>query len=71
MSTQFDVVALCQAARLASRQLAQLSESQKNALLLAMADGLVAATPQILAANALDMQNAVTSNLAIAMQDRL
>ena len=71
MSTQFDVVALCQAARLASRQLAQLSESQKNALLLAMADGLVAATPQILAANALDMQNAVTNNLAIAMQDRL
>lgn len=71
MSTQFDVVALCQAARLASRQLAQLSESQKNALLLAMADGLVTATPQILAANALDMQNAVTNNLATAMQDRL
>lgn len=71
MSTQFDVVALCQAARLASRQLAQLTESQKNELLLAMADGLVAAIPQILAANALDMANARTNNLASAMQDRL
>lgn len=71
MSTQFDVVALCQAARLASRQLAQLTESQKNELLLAMADGLVAAMPQILAANALDMANARTNNLASAMQDRL
>ncbi len=71
MSTQFDLVALCQAARLASRQLAQLTESQKNELLLAMADGLVAAMPQILAANALDMANARTNNLASAMQDRL
>lgn len=68
---QFDVVALCQAARQASRQLAQLSESEKNKLLLAMADGLIAATPQILAANAVDMENARTNNLASAMQDRL
>lgn len=68
---QFDVVALCQAARQASRQLAQLSESEKNKLLLAMADGLMAATPQILAANAVDMENARTNNLASAMQDRL
>jgi len=68
---QFDVVALCQAARQASRQLAQLSESEKNKLLLAMADGLIAAAPQILAANAVDMENARTNNLASAMQDRL
>lgn len=68
---QFDVVTLCQAARQASRQLAQLSESEKNKLLLAMADGLMAATPQILAANAVDMENARTNNLASAMQDRL
>lgn len=68
---QFDVVTLCQAARQASRQLAQLSESEKNKLLLAMADGLIAATPQILAANAVDMENARTNNLASAMQDRL
>jgi glutamate-5-semialdehyde dehydrogenase len=69
--SQFDVVALCQAARQASRQLAQLSEGEKNQLLLAMADGIIAATPQILAANAVDMENARTNNLASAMQDRL
>lgn len=67
--TPFDVVQLCQAARQASRQLAQLSEREKNALLLAMADGLIAAIPEILAANALDMQHA--NALSSAMQDRL
>lgn len=70
-STTFDVVALCQQARLASRQLAQLGEAEKNQLLLAMADALVAAAPEILQQNQLDMQNAVANQLAEAMQDRL
>jgi glutamate-5-semialdehyde dehydrogenase len=44
----FDVVTLCQQARIASRQLAQLGEGEKNQLLLDMADGLEAATAEIL-----------------------
>jgi len=69
--TSFDVVALCQQARIASRQLAQMGETEKNQLLLAMADALVAATPEILQQNQLDMQNALANQLAEAMQDRL
>lgn len=68
---RFDVVALCQQARIASRQLAQMGEAEKNQLLLAMADALVAATAEILQQNQLDMQNAVANQLADAMQDRL
>lgn len=67
----FDVVALCQQARIASRQLAQMGEGEKNQLLLAMADALVAATAEILLQNQLDMKNAVANQLAEAMQDRL
>ena len=69
--TTFDVVALCQQARLASRQLAQLGEGEKNQLLLAMADALLAATSEILQQNQIDMTNAVENQLAEAMQDRL
>ncbi len=71
INTTFDVVALCQQARIASRQLAQMGEAEKNQLLLAMADALVAATAEILQQNQLDMQNAVANQLAEAMQDRL
>jgi glutamate-5-semialdehyde dehydrogenase len=69
--TTFDVVALCQQARVASRQLAQMGEGEKNLLLHAMADALIAATPEILQQNQIDMQNAVANQLAEAMQDRL
>lgn len=69
--TGFDVVAMCQQARLASRQLAQLSEAAKNQLLQALADGLEAGCEDILAANALDMAAARERQLAPAMQDRL
>jgi len=70
-ATTFDVVALCQQARIASRQLAQMGEGEKNQLLLAMANALEAATPEILQQNQLDMQNAEANQLAAAMQDRL
>lgn len=66
-----DIAALCQQAKAASRQLAQLSEAEKNRVLLAMADALEAATSSILEQNQLDMQNAVANGLAAAMQDRL
>ncbi len=66
-----DIAALCQQAKAAGRQLAQLAEAQKNQVLLAMADALEAATSSILEQNQLDMQNAVANGLAEAMQDRL
>ena len=66
-----DITALCQQARLASRQLAQLSEREKNAVLQAMAQVLRTEQASILAANALDMAAAVEKQLAPAMQDRL
>ena len=70
-SRRFDVVALCVQAKAASRQLAQLSEAQKNQILCDMATALIEATPTILAANALDMAAAREKELAPAMQDRL
>ena len=70
-SRRFDVVALCVQAKAASRQLAQLSEAQKNQILSDMATALIEATPTILAANALDMAAAREKELAPAMQDRL
>jgi glutamate-5-semialdehyde dehydrogenase len=57
-----------QRARGASTVLAQLSTSQKNALLLAIADALEAHASRILRANEEDIRR---SNLAGAMRDRL
>lgn len=66
-----DILALCQQARQASRQLAQLTEREKNAVLQAMAQALRTEQATILAANALDMAAAAEKQLAPAMQDRL
>lgn len=66
-----DIVALCQQAQRASRQLAQLSQSEKNKVLLAMASALRTEQAAILAANQLDMAAAAAQQLAPALQDRL
>ncbi len=58
-------------ARAASHALTKLSTAEKNAILLAMADALVAREPEILAANALDLAAATEAGLSAAMQDRL
>ena len=58
-------------ARAASRQLRQCTTEQKNAGLLAMADELIAAQDEILAANAADVAQAQTAGLSAAMIDRL
>lgn len=55
----------------ASRGLAKLSTGQKNAILLAMAEGLLAGEEAILAANALDIVAAEADGLSRAMVDRL
>lgn len=58
-------------ARAASRELVKLSPQQKNAILLAMADEIVAQEEIILAANAKDLARAETNGLSKAMIDRL
>ena len=58
-------------ARAAARIMRQLSAAQKNAGLLAMADEILAAEPEILAANARDVEKARASGLSSAMIDRL
>ncbi len=65
------VVEQCRAARLAARRLAVLDTATKNAALRAIALALVERTPEILRANALDMQAGVQSGLDTALLDRL
>jgi glutamate-5-semialdehyde dehydrogenase len=69
--TSVDIKAICQQAKIAALQLAQLSEADKNQLLLAMADQLEADTALILAGNAKDMAAGREKQLADAMLDRL
>ncbi|MBP8227371.1 MAG: gamma-glutamyl-phosphate reductase, partial [Pararheinheimera sp.] len=69
--TNVNIKAICQQARQAALQLAQLSEADKNQLLLAMADQLEADSVLILAGNAKDMAAGRDKQLAEAMLDRL
>jgi len=55
----------------ASRALAQLPAERKNAILLAMADGLEGEAPALLAANQKDLSAAREKGLSSAMIDRL
>ncbi len=55
----------------AAQRIAELSTSAKNALLIAMADALMADEAGILAANQRDMEAAVTKGITGAMLDRL
>src|SRR5579862_4892517 len=62
---------LARQAKDASRQLAQLTTSQKNGCLLAMADAIEASGKTIQEANAADMELAADACLSNAMLDRL
>jgi glutamate-5-semialdehyde dehydrogenase len=62
---------LCRAARDASRALAALDSDTKNAALHAIADALEARTPEILEANAHDMEAGRETGLSSALLDRL
>ncbi|MDD3294356.1 MAG: glutamate-5-semialdehyde dehydrogenase [Geobacteraceae bacterium] len=57
--------------RNASRAIARLSSGDKNNLLMAMAEALVAAAPALLAENAKDLESAEKKGLSAAMLDRL
>lgn len=58
-------------ARAAARPLAVATTERKNAALLAMADALEANTPDILEANARDMEAGRAAGLSTALRDRL
>lgn len=58
-------------ARTAARELVKLSSEQKNRILVAMAEQLLADEAVILAANALDLERARANGLSTAMIDRL
>src|SRR4051812_38538268 len=65
------VADLCRTARDASRTLAALDSDTKNAALHAIADALEARTPEILEANARDMEAGRETGLSSALLDRL
>ena len=62
---------LARQAKVASRHLARLNTAEKNAVLLAMADGLENGKSTLLAANIKDMEFGSRSGLSAAMLDRL
>jgi glutamate-5-semialdehyde dehydrogenase len=70
-TTTASVTASCLAARAAARDLAVLPTAVKDAALHAIADALEARTPEILEANARDMEAGRESGLSPALLDRL
>jgi glutamate-5-semialdehyde dehydrogenase len=66
-----DVVSLCRRARAAARQLAPRNRAAKDAALAAVAAGLRAATPELLSANAIDLEEARSRGTTGALLDRL
>jgi glutamate-5-semialdehyde dehydrogenase len=69
--TAQSVAELCRLARDASRTLATLDSATKNTALRAIADALEARTPEILEANARDMEAGRENDLSAALLDRL
>src|SRR5215213_5538926 len=65
------VTDLCRAAKAAARELAALDSATKDRALLAVADALDARTPEILEANARDLDAGRESGLSAALMDRL
>lgn len=66
-----DLTLLGQQAQASARKLALLDTKEKNRLLGAMAQALVTATPEILAANEKDLAQAAANGISETMQDRL
>ena len=68
---EHNVLHMAQAARKAARQLAAVSLEQRNAVLLAIAEGIAANKEEIMAANVLDVEQATAENLAAPLLSRL
>ncbi len=71
MTPQTEIQSVAQNAKEASRIVANLSSSVKNAVLDSMADALLEAAPQLRQANALDVEKARNAKLNAALIDRL
>jgi len=71
MNLHDDMTALADRAVVASRALTALTTDDKNRVLNAMADGLDARMPALIAANIIDMEAGRASGLSAAMLDRL
>src|SRR3954451_14097915 len=71
IAQQSSVTDLALAAKAAARRLAAVDSATKNAALVAIADALEARLPEILAANALDLEAGRASGLSSALMDRL
>src|SRR3954467_1559237 len=71
IETRQSVAELCLAARDAARVLAQADAALKDRALHAIADALEARTPEILEANARDLEAGRESGLSDALMDRL
>ena len=71
MTLEQEIHTIGRRARDASRALARLTATQKNRILIAMADELVVRSPEILAANAEDTAAAEQNGLTQASIDRL
>jgi len=67
----FNIASAANQARQSCSSIANLSGAQRHALLVKIADLLVANTATILEANAIDIENATTQNLSSAMLERL
>jgi glutamate-5-semialdehyde dehydrogenase len=65
------VTDICRAAKSAARRMAHLDAAAKDRALLAIADALEARTPEILEANARDLEAGRESGLSAALMDRL
>ena len=65
------VTELGQRAKAVANTLAAASPKAKNDALSAIADALISRTDEIIAANKIDLDNAVKNNMAKSMQDRL
>lgn len=65
------VFAIARRARVAARELATATRATKDSALHAMADALVAAAPEIVAANAVDLENGRAAGLKPGLLDRL
>ena len=69
--SQNEVTTLAESARVAARQLANCSRSQKDTALLLIASALVEHAGEIIEANQIDVKNGLAANLDPAIIDRL
>ena len=65
------VFAIARRARAAARELAGATRATKDAALQAMADALVAAAPEIVSANAVDLERGQANGVSAGLLDRL